>query len=290
MQRLLEHAPSAARACLTAQLGTIAGRNSCDQAWYPTFDFQINYKPDRLGLKRRATVSLVAVNSLSGLDQLLHGADGLHGWGQPQRADQTLLYVRGFDEATQQYHYQVNERFGATRGQTTVFRQPFQISLQVRLNYNMNQFFGGGRGGFGGGGGGGGGGRAQGAAAGGGGLGAIGGRQANPLAQLLDIKDSLALDSAQVTKLTALSDSLVVKNDKLGAEVRAIVAKAGNNPDQAALFSQLRPKLGEGRRNLEQALRDAQSILTAEQWTKVPENIKNPFARFQGGDGARRQD
>jgi hypothetical protein len=86
-----------------------------------------------------------------------------------------------------------------------------------------------------------------------------------------------------VAKLTVLSDSLVQKNDKIGAEVRAIVQKAGNNPDQAALFAQIRPKLTVGRQNLEQALRDAQTVLTPEQWAKVPERIRNPFTQFQGG-------
>jgi hypothetical protein len=229
-----------------------------------------------------------AVNSLSGLDQLLHGADNLHGWGQPQRPDATLLYVRGFDAASNTFKYQVNERFGATRGLNTIFRQPFQISLQARVNYNLTGFFPGfgGQGGRPGGGGNAGGG-AGGANAGPGGF--FRSRQANPLAQILEIKDSLALDSTQVAKLTVLSDTLVKKTDKLGEEVRALVAKAGNNPDPASLFSTLRPKLTEGRQLLTAALKDAQTVLTPAQWAKVPERIKNPFSQFQNGDGPRRQ-
>ena len=62
--------------------------------------------------------------------------------------------------------------------------------------------------------------------------------------------------------------------------MRAIVQKAGNNPDPASLFGQIRPKLEEGRANLQRALDDAQSILTAEQWAKVPERVKNPMSGF----------
>jgi hypothetical protein len=57
MDRLLAEAPASARECLRAQFGAVAGRNSCRGPWVPGVDFQLNYKPDRFGLKRRLTLS-----------------------------------------------------------------------------------------------------------------------------------------------------------------------------------------------------------------------------------------
>jgi hypothetical protein len=57
-------------------------------------------------------ISVCAINPLAGLDQLLHGADNLKGWGQPNRADPTLRYVTGFDPVAKRFIYTVNDRFG----------------------------------------------------------------------------------------------------------------------------------------------------------------------------------
>ena len=37
--------------------------------------------------------------------------DDLRGWGQPSFPDRTLMYVRGFDQASQRFIYEINERF-----------------------------------------------------------------------------------------------------------------------------------------------------------------------------------
>lgn len=293
MRRLLDATPARARECLISQVGTIAARNSCREPWFPSLDFQLNYKPDRWGLKRRLAIQAVIANPLGGLDQLLHGPDGLRGWGQPSRPDNTLLYVRGFNSATNAYVYEVNERFGNTRGTARAFRTPFQVGIQVRYQWGGGGFGfpGGGFGGPGGGFGrpGGGDQRRGGASTPDGDRFQLAGRQANPLARILDLRESLALSDSQVTRLQALSDSLTVKTDTIGAAVRKIVEKAGANPDPAALFAQIRPRLSEGRALLEKALRDAQAVLTPEQWAKVPEDVRNPI-RFpgQGGEGRRR--
>jgi hypothetical protein len=296
--RLLAAAPDAARECLQAQAGRVAARNSCRGPWIPGLDLQLNYKPDRLGLKRRLTISTLLVNPLAGLDQALHGADGLRGWGQFSRPDQTLLAVRGFDAARQRYVYEVNERFGSTRQNAQAFRQTFQVGIQARYVYGQGGGFGG-FGGFGGPGGGGGGGRGgQGGPGGPGGgiaalLGGEGGEAAgaaaaaNPIAQILDLRDSLALDTAQVARLAPVRDSLAARNTRWATEVRALIARQGNNPDQATLFSAIRPKLGERGQILQQAMREAQTILTPEQWAKVPETVKNPFRGGFGGQGGR---
>src|SRR2546422_8719253 len=116
MRALLATAPPAVPDCLGRQLGHVAGRNSCTGPWQPALDFQINWRPASFGRARRLTVSLLTVNLLGGLDQWLHGAANLRGWGFAAAPDPVLLYVRGFDPVAQRFSYGVNGRFGATAG------------------------------------------------------------------------------------------------------------------------------------------------------------------------------
>src|SRR5881409_3737334 len=155
---LLATAPPPVRDCLRRQLGHAAGRNSCTGPWQPALDFQINWRPAYFGPARRLTVSLLTVNLLGGLDQWLHGAANLHGWGFTAAPDAVLLYVRGFDPAGPQYRYAVNGRFGPTAGANGGVIVPFQVALQVhvtvgpdRTRDRLRAAFGGRRGGGGGG-------------------------------------------------------------------------------------------------------------------------------------------
>src|SRR6202008_4202431 len=83
MQRVLASADGRARRCLNSEIGRIASRNSWPTPWVPGLDLQLNWRPDRFGFDRRVTLSLVAVNTLAGFDELLHGSAKMHGWGQP---------------------------------------------------------------------------------------------------------------------------------------------------------------------------------------------------------------
>ena len=267
-----------------AQRGSISSRNSCEQPWSPSLDLQLNWRPDVWGLQRRLALSMSFINPMAGLDQLINGENHLQGWGQQPFVDNTLLYVRGFDPATNRYKYEVNERFGNAVAGTQAFRQPFLLQLQARFTYGMNttqERMGFAMGGFGGGGGG---------PGGGGGVGGLNNsRVMNPLAQLVEMKDSLKLTEVQLKGITQLSDSLAAKSQRLGDEIRAAVAKAGNNPDPAVVFSGIRPKLEEGRKNVSEAIKAAQALLTPEQWKLVPETVKNPFAGMFGGPQQQRR-
>jgi hypothetical protein len=64
----------------------------------------------------------------------LHGTNGLHGWGQDASIDQRLLFVTGFNSATQTFTYRVNQHFGAASGALNPFRIPFALSLQARID------------------------------------------------------------------------------------------------------------------------------------------------------------
>jgi hypothetical protein len=313
LRTILAESPRAARECLTSQLGRVAGRNSCNGPWVPSFDLQVNYRPDRVGLKRRLALSLSLQNTLAGVDQLLHG-ENLRGWGQQARPDNTLFFVRGFDAATRAYRYEVNERFGNVRGAAQAFRAPFTIALQARFTLGSSQAgdrfggFGGGGGPFGGGGFGGGGGPpgGQGGAPGGGfaaifgggaaggggapGAGGAAGRAAafNPFQQTLNLADSLALTREQIGTLKQLADTADAAAAAFAKELQETVKKAGNNPDPSAVFALIRPKLEEGRTRSAAQVEKLKAVLTAEQWAKLPERVKNPPFAGPGGGGQRR--
>ena len=72
-------------------------------------------------------------NPLGAADLLLHGESKLHGWGQSAFPSDQLLYVRGFDPATQRYKYEVNPRFGATAIVQT-FRAPVTLTAMMRVD------------------------------------------------------------------------------------------------------------------------------------------------------------
>jgi hypothetical protein len=234
------------------------------------------------------TLMVSTVNMLAGLDELVHGDNDLHGWGGFTRPDPTLLFVRGFDPVTQSFTYAVNQRFGSTRGSANAFRVPFQLAVQARYVIGPDQNAERMRALFGGGGGRGG----RGGGAGAGGEGAAANNEdladrlqrvlPNPAAQLLELKDSLALTDSQVVKLTALRDSTAAAYAVVADSIRAAVTKAGPNADPSRLFATMRPQLTKGRAMSREIVTKAQAILTPEQWAKVPERIKTPGGARRG--------
>ncbi len=133
MRSLLDGAPDRIRRCLQRQLGSIAARNSCEGPWTGAMNAVLTLNPERLGWQNRATVSLSMTNVLAGADQLVHGGDRLHGWGQPGASDPNLLTVRGFDASAGRFTYDVNQRFGDTRPSRVGARVPFQLTLEARV-------------------------------------------------------------------------------------------------------------------------------------------------------------
>jgi hypothetical protein len=67
-------------------------------------------------------------------DLAINGSAHVHGWGQEVPPDQNLLFVRGFDPATNRFNYEVNQRFGATSPQQLVQRTPAYVSLIVSVD------------------------------------------------------------------------------------------------------------------------------------------------------------
>jgi len=264
IRQLLATAPDRIRDCLESQMGRVAGRNSCRGPWTPSLDLQANFQPDGFGLHRKMTFSLVTSNVLAGLDQLLHG-DNLHGWGQPNFSDPTLLYVEGFDPVSQTFKYNVNGRFGSTSASQNVFRVPFVVALQAKLTLGpdprarFQQVF-----------------QSRIANAGSGGPSDV----QNPIARLIRMKDTLNLTDVQVGRLTFLSDTLAAKTKSIGDSVRATAQKTGmENP--RAVMEAIRPLLQQGVTAMNEAVEKAKTILTPEQWAKVPDDVKNPVTAMR---------
>src|SRR2546423_554886 len=280
MTRLLAGTSSRARDCLLSQTGKVASRSSCSSPWSPSLDLQMNLRPASFGLDRRLTISVIALNTLTGLDQLLHGSNNLHGWGQPSFPDRTLLYVRGFDPTTNTYKYQVNEHFGVTNGTRNAFRVPFQIAIQGRLTLGtdparqqFNNVIGRGPGG----------GRMN--------PEALKARMTrlvpNAFLDIIAINDSakLELTPDQIAKLQSSGDAFKVKADSLIDKVANILGDTTvKSPDPMTIFAKLQPSMAEGRKLATQAITEAKAILTPAQWAKVPESIKTPGLRRGGGE------
>jgi hypothetical protein len=285
MARLLGSAPSRLRKCLSSQLGTIAERNSCRGPWQSSFDIQVNYRPAVLGLDRRLQVSVVTVNLLRGIDELLHGAEGARGWGLALRPDPMLLYVTGFDPVERRFLYAVNERFGATGSGANVFRAPFQIGIQVRFTVGPDRARaaldglrgfgpgGGVRGGavFGG---------ASGAAMRGEFLSRFFALLPNPPRAVLELRDSLGLTREQVLALEALGDTLARRMEVLGDSLFAVLeSRGGRDRNLGELLAVVRPQFEAGREEVRRSLERIREILTLEQWNRLPDRVRNPTNR-----------
>jgi hypothetical protein len=58
----------------------------------------------------------------------------LRGWGLFPLPDPVLYQVRGFDQTSRQFIYQVNPRFGSSSLATTARRNPFRLTIDVQLD------------------------------------------------------------------------------------------------------------------------------------------------------------
>jgi len=119
---------------LQRQLGNLAARNSCEGPWTSSANLSFTFNPVRVRMPQRATLSFNVSNPLGAADLLLHGSNGLHGWGQPASPDQSLLYVRGFDPNSGRYIYEANQRFGATLPALSAFRLPVTLTAMLRFD------------------------------------------------------------------------------------------------------------------------------------------------------------
>jgi len=135
LSALLASGSRQVRRCLERQFGRPAERNSCEGPWTSAMNAQLTAQGGRLHLPKTInSISLNFTNPLGGLDQLLHGASGLRGWGTQPFADPVLYNVRAFDPAGLGFVYEVNPRFGTTRPAQNTLRAPFRVTLDVSMS------------------------------------------------------------------------------------------------------------------------------------------------------------
>jgi hypothetical protein len=123
-----------ARDCLMHQMGLPAGRSTCEGPWSASLNTSLRISGQQLLHQPRMDVTIALSNPLGGLDQLIHGANNLRGWGTRPAPDPVLLDVRGFDPASPRFLYAVNPRFGSTSAAFNTIRAPFRLTLDVSLD------------------------------------------------------------------------------------------------------------------------------------------------------------
>jgi hypothetical protein len=105
------------------------------------------------------------------------------------------------------------------------------------------------------------------------------------------MRDSLKLDSGQVTLLTPLRDSLAARNHVRVDSLRRVFDRLGTSPDPTRLMGlmpQLRPLFQAARDEVAHAIVEVHAILRDEQWDQLPAAIKNFQSNIQFRGGFRR--
>jgi hypothetical protein len=134
---LIAHAPGAARKCLTSQLGRMARANTCRTPWQARFDINASLTPpsgwsysDRLRLTFNLSNANGALVRALGLENTPLGQQPLS-----TNVNSTLLYVTGFDQATNQFRYRVNQLFGQPNNFGSARRKFAPTQLQLGVEY-----------------------------------------------------------------------------------------------------------------------------------------------------------
>lgn len=129
IQSILDNSPLHVKKCLAKQIGSIAKRNSCIGPWFHATSMNLAVNGKTLKLSNRLNLSVYLANPLVGIDQLLHGSNGMKGWGSAVYPNTVLLTPVGFDASNNEFKYSVDKRFGETRPSKSSRVSPFQITI-----------------------------------------------------------------------------------------------------------------------------------------------------------------
>jgi hypothetical protein len=263
---LLKSGSGPAKDCLSAQLGHLAERNSCQGPWTSSANLSISFNPMKVRMPQRTTLSFSVSNPLGAADILLHGENKLHGWGQFAQSDPTLLYVRGFDAANSRYKYEVNPRFGSTNPTFSTFRAPVTLTMQIRVDVGpsrerqmLTQMLDRGR-------------TRDGQKAEAGMLKMMYGTGGvmNPMAQLLRQSDTLELTGPQADSLATMNRSYTIRLDSIWTPVTKELAALPQQYDQSEAYHEYKAAR-EATVDLLVALAPRiNALLTADQKRKLP--------------------
>lgn len=277
MSTLLDAMPGRIRDCLERQMGRVASRNSCRNGWASALDLRAEVQPWRRALERRLSLSLTTGNALGLADQLLHGGDRLHGWGEPAVVDPVLLRVRGFDPAARAFRYEVNPAFGSRSAVRERFRRPFTLTLEGRVvvgedpaNQPLQRRL----------------------------ASTLGARGSSPESLRLELSQRIPNLPAQVASLDSAErlglsldqrDRLTTRARAVGEHLAPLVdslvtalgggtrAGAGEAREQRRRVTELTAQVQQA---LDEDLRAVREILTADQWSRLPEAIRVPSRQF----------
>jgi Carboxypeptidase regulatory-like domain len=271
MRSLLASGSGSARDCLESQLGQIASRNSCQGPWTTTANLTFSFNPIKVRMPQRATLQFQLSNPLGAADMLLHGENGMHGWGQNAIPSNQLLYVRGFDPASQRYRYEVNQRFGATAVGQTIARTPVTLTTMLRFDVGptrerqaLTQMLDRGR-------------KLDGTKAPEALLKAFGPIGiTNPMAAILRQADTLELTSEQADSIAVLNRAFTIKLDSAWSPVAKYLAALPKDYDQGDAYGRYREAREVSVDALMKVAPAVRSLLTAEQMRRLPTYI-TPF-------------
>jgi len=125
MEKVLNNPDNRAKDYIRANLGKIADRNGGENPFSGVFDLRLT-KDIKITKKHKFTISADVFNFANLLNKE---------WGRNFNFNtfntQTLLFVTGFNQSTQEYTYRVNENVGVLQANGT----PYQIQLGARYSF-----------------------------------------------------------------------------------------------------------------------------------------------------------
>jgi hypothetical protein len=97
----------------------------------------------------------------------------------------------------------------------------------------------------------------------------------NPVAEILALKDTLHLSAVQIVALTDVADSLHMKNASLYKQIQQLVAKSQEAGDVNQMAGTIAMMLQEASTNTQRAVVQAEKLLQPEQWSILPQVIRD---------------
>ncbi len=97
----------------------------------------------------------------------------------------------------------------------------------------------------------------------------------NPIAIIVDMKDTLHLSAVQIVGLGYISDTLQAKNTRIYKDIRSLLSKAQAAGDPTQMAGSVAMMLEEASRNTTAALVSAGKLLRPEQWAILPADIRD---------------
>jgi hypothetical protein len=96
----------------------------------------------------------------------------------------------------------------------------------------------------------------------------------NPVAIILEMKDTLHLSAVQIVRLGDLSDTLQLKNARIYKNIRTLITKSAEAGDVTQMAGSVAMMLEQASHNTAQAVTAAVKLLRPEQWAILPADIR----------------